>query len=190
MKFILKDVTPHYIEHDIVRNGGTKILDSYYLIQYFDFVMNGQKQFSIPKNLPEQSVKLFTQLKAYAKNKKTLDEQSKYLFMKEAYDTCSIVLHSFDPKQKKPFVTHRIEFPKSEWANLEDMFLEAGLAVCKRTENRTMRYELRALEAHYELIIEGDNTTLTIKAPDEDKLIDSLTVIGHSVDEGKMEGTE
>ncbi|MDP4011465.1 MAG: hypothetical protein Q8P72_04530 [Candidatus Roizmanbacteria bacterium] len=184
MKFVLHNVIPHYIEHDILQNSGRKVHDSFYCIEYFDFVTNGQKEFAIPKHLPDTFTEIFFRLKTYAKTKKTLDELSMYLFIKESYDTCSMVLHSYDPSKKKPFVTSRSEFFKNEWANVEDLLLTAGLAVCNRSEKRTMKYELPVFDSQYELIIEGENNTLTLHAPDLDKLIDSLTVIGHTVDEG------
>jgi len=186
MIFIIKDVTADYIEHDIVQNGGRNTHDSYYLIQYFDFVMSGQKDFSIPDLCADEYVNLFSILAKYARRKKTLEEQSMYLFMKEAYDTYSIILYSIDASTKKTLTAFRREFPKTEWANVEDMLLAAGLAVFRKTEKRTLRYELHALEAQYKMDMINGQTTLSIKAPDEDKLIDAITVVGYSVDEGKI----
>ncbi|PJC32725.1 hypothetical protein CO051_02660 [Candidatus Roizmanbacteria bacterium CG_4_9_14_0_2_um_filter_39_13] len=187
MKFVLHNVIPHYIEHDILQSSGRKIHDSYYCIEYFDFVMNGQKEFIIPDGCPELYKQLFLILKKYAKKNKTLEEQSSYLFMKESYDTCTLLLHAIDSTTKKPCTLFRTIFPKIEWANIEDFLLIAGLAVCKQSEKRTLKYELPVFDSRYELIIEGENNMLTLFAPDEDKLIDSLTVIGHTVDEGKLE---
>ena len=164
-------------------NKNHKTLDSYYLIQYFDFVRNGQKAFAVPKSLQESYMSLFSLLLTLSKCKETLSNQSAFLFMKEAYGTCTIVLHCVDTPNKQTNILFRLEFPKEEWTNIEDLLLNAGLAVCKRDEKRIVRFEFQSPQAQCELLSGDSRSSFTINARDEQSLFECLSKFGKSIDE-------
>jgi|GEM_PF-5180948 len=160
-----------------------KFHDSYFLIQYFDFVRNGQKHFSRPDPLPDLYIDLFSILNSCAKHNKTLSQQSTYLFMKEAYDTCTLVLHSTDPFEKQTTILFRHEFSKDEWTVIEDLLLNAGLAVFKRNEKRFVRYEFQSPHAQCELRTKNSHCSFTIQARDEQTIYECLKKLGKSIDD-------
>ena len=160
-----------------------KTLDSYYLIQYFDFVRNGQKQFAIPNPLPDLYINLFSLLNSCAKRKESLARQSTFLFMKEAYETCTMVLHSVDTPNKKTNLLFRLEFPKEEWILIEDLLLNAGLAVCKRDEKRIVRFEFQSPPAQCELLSGDSRSSFTIQARDEQSVFECLSKFCKSIDD-------
>jgi len=180
MKINLHDIVPIAMESDIIKAGGDKIHESYYQIQYFDFIKNGIRKFTIPQNIPEKFSTLFEKLTFFSKSNKSLKKQNLYLFMKEAYGECALVLYSNSKSDMKPSILFRLEFIKVNWTIIEDILLSAGLAVFRRNEVKTLRYFLKKHSADYELVIIGDNATLTLNAPDDMRFIKSLMVIGQS----------
>lgn len=164
-------------------DSNAHVQESYFLIQYFDFVLSGQKEFTIPNPLTGPYTNLFSLLHTHAKRKRSLENQSIYLFMKEAYQTCTIVLHTVDTLKKKTTVLFRHEFPKEEWRHIEDLFLKAGLAVCKRKEKRAVRYEFQSPPAECELLSGDRVSSFTITAPDERAIFECISKFGKSIDE-------
>lgn len=181
MRINLHNIVPGSLESDIKKAGGDKIQESFYQIQYFDYINNGVRKFSIPKKIPNTFSKLFCHLKDFSEDKKTLEKQKLSLFMKEAYDECALVLYSNNSDQIYPSILCRIEFEKSKWGKVEDLLLSAGLAVFRRNETRTFRYSIKEHSADYELVVVGNNATLTLSAPDDMRFVKSLMVIGQSI---------
>jgi len=103
--------------------------------------------------------------------------------MKEAYGTCTIVLHCVDTPNKQTNILFRLEFPKEEWTNIEDLLLNAGLAVCKRDEKRIVRFEFQSPQAQCELLSGDSRSSFTINARDEQSLFECLSKFGKSIDE-------
>jgi len=122
MIFIIKDVTADYIEHDIVQNGGRNTHDSYYLIQYFDFVMSGQKDFSIPDLCADEYVNLFSILAKYARRKKTLEERKKVL----------------EDKKKKAIEIRRMLSMLSETKDYMTMILKKNMSIFQTTNQKKL----------------------------------------------------
>jgi len=122
---------------------------------------------------------LMKALRYFAKHKKKLAQQHISLFMKDAYLTCSLVLHSYAKDKRLARFNVRTEFEKKEWEYVENLFLKAGLAVCKRSEKRTIQYKLNSLETHYEITVENGKAVLCIESPDEDRLLRALSPARH-----------
>lgn len=186
MHFTLMPVIPHYIEYDILRNNGAKIDTSYFLMLSFDFVMTGQKNFGIPTHLPPPLALLFSHLETYAKRKKSLAEQYAQVLMKESYGECTLLFYQQAHAKRAGKTLFRYLFARDHWAQIEDIFLESGLAVFRRKEETIRRYALPESDTSIEVIETNGHAVLQIKATDEDAVVEALTIVGHTIDEGHV----
>jgi hypothetical protein len=174
MKVSIPSVIPVAIEYDLYQAHAIKMSEINIIIETFD--KREHKTLDI-SYVPRKFKHIFDELRPLLSSDQTLQQQNCALKLIQTNTECEIIL------QIKEKSTKRVVFRYSEWANVEEMLLEAGLTVTDEHEEVRVIYSIQRLQAYYELAMLPQYSYLFVEAPDEDKIIESLAIIGYSIDQ-------
>ncbi|MCA9372097.1 hypothetical protein KC726_04320 [Candidatus Woesebacteria bacterium] len=169
---------PSYVITDILAHGGKELSRDIHQIEYFDFRDSDAQYFSLPKHAPHMLETILKGSAKCARKNKNLDELGYVLQLEDVNDQCVISL--VDTKNTQNMIEQT--FNKKDWATVEEVLLLAGMEAVGRREYQTLTYSYAPCTATYTLtIVDDDDALLTVKAPNEEKMIGALTIIGYSM---------
>lgn len=178
MKAYIQPCIPHYIEYDILDSGGKKVKQINIMKEYFELseqlIITGHHYLYTD---------LFSILKKLYNSSKNLKSNNISLYLEEKNKLCFIWLIKYDEKKQKRIKLFSKRFPRLEWANIEELFLKAGLIVQARYKKQIIEFKYDVLQTSYLLILENNNNMIYVESPNQDKLIEALTKIGYSLDQ-------
>lgn len=177
MRVSISPITPVAIEYDLCRSKAIKLSEINTIIETFDkrHAIVLQKSSIHPK-----FKHIFYTLESFLSSEKTLYDQKCILKLIQTNTDCEMVLQ-IEEKE-----TLRVIFRYSEWANVEEMLLEIGLTVVDEHEEVRVIYQIKRFQALYELAMLPHYSYLYVEAPNEDLIIQSLAVLGISIDQSVL----
>lgn len=187
MKILLPNIKQNDIIFELQNIGARKIYTIVFNIEFFDFASHNPKFYTRPLRSPKGFSRLFDKLNAISKSNRTLEQSLISLSIFEDENLGQVLMKKLASQVSNDLILFEFEFKIARRAQLEEILLTSGLQVVKSVDIEKTIFMYSSLVAKYSLIVENQNIKLLVEAPDQDRIIKALNLIGHTIDEGKMQ---
>jgi len=178
----ITDITAHYVEFDLLSAGGKKFKDTSVLAEYFEISTDNYNLYHAPTLIPKKYNFIIELIAGFFEKKQSLAQMGISLELRDQDGKCRFYCVRFDSKKGFTEIKNH-PFDRRDWAQIEEILLSTGVQISKKIEYREITYRIKKLQASFVLLIKETENNLKIEAPDEEKLIKAMAVIGKSVEE-------
>lgn len=181
----IPNITPHYVEFDLLSNSAKKFKDITVIKEFFEIKSNQFNLYHAPTLIPRKYHYIASLLSKFTSKYQTLAAKGISLELIDQNGKCRFYCSQMEQNNKFEEIINR-HFASRDWAQVEEILLSAGFQIIKKTEVRQITYRIEKLQASYVLTIYNGRSNLLIEAPDQDKLIKALSIVGFSVEKLKI----